>query len=205
MTDRDLVRLYWPVALRPAFDALFGIEDALLDVVGTTTQPALGAIRLAWWRESLERLDQAPPPPEPRLQACAGELLPRGVSGERLGAITDGYAALFDEIPSVPLVAAAGAGLFESAAVLLGSDDPMTARAGGQYSIARVRRLGLLAALSEPDTGLAGHRFTKKLRPLTALARLAIRDLKRGDDLEPEASPARAAALVAHRLTGAIA
>ena len=33
MKDRDLVRLYWPVALRPAFDALFGIDDALGDVV----------------------------------------------------------------------------------------------------------------------------------------------------------------------------
>ena len=57
MTDRDLVRLYWPVALRPAFDALFAIDDALADIVMSSTQPALGAIRLAWWREALERLD----------------------------------------------------------------------------------------------------------------------------------------------------
>ena len=84
VTDRDLVRLYWPVELRPAFDALFGIDDALAEVVATATQPALGAIRLAWWREALERLDASPPPPEPRLQAAATELLPRGISGATL-------------------------------------------------------------------------------------------------------------------------
>jgi 15-cis-phytoene synthase len=75
MTDRDLVRLYWPVELRPAFDALFAIDDALGAVVASSTQPALGAIRLAWWRDALERLDVSPPPPEPRLQAVARELL----------------------------------------------------------------------------------------------------------------------------------
>jgi 15-cis-phytoene synthase len=78
LTDRDLVRLYWPVELRPAFDALFAIDDALGEVVASSTQPALGAIRLAWWRDALERLDTSAPPPEPRLQAAASLLLPRG-------------------------------------------------------------------------------------------------------------------------------
>ena len=35
MRDRDLVRLYWPVDLRPTFDALFDLEDAFADVVAT--------------------------------------------------------------------------------------------------------------------------------------------------------------------------
>ena len=174
-------------------------------VVGSSTQPTLGAVRLAWWRDSLERLDRGPPPPEPRLQACARELLPRGVSGERLGAIADGYAALFDEVPDLSQIAAGGAALFESASRLLGSSDPLVGRAGGLHSIARTRRLGLLAARAEPDPSLLGHRFPKKLRPLTGLTRLGARDLGRGNDVEPEATPARAAALLAHRLTGAIA
>ena len=47
MRDRDLVRLYWPVELRPAFDALFAIDDAMADVVASSTQPALGAFYVA--------------------------------------------------------------------------------------------------------------------------------------------------------------
>ena len=154
-------------------------------MVGTSTQPALGAIRLAWWRDSLERLDQAPPPPEPRLQACAQQLLPRGVNGEQLGKIADGYAALFDEVPDPAQIAAAGAALFESAAQLLGSGDPLLGRAGSQYGMARTHRLGLLAASAKPDTGLLEHRFAKKLRPLTGLARLAVRDLRRARTSSP--------------------
>ena len=84
MGDRDLVRHYWPVEVRPAYDALFGIDDALADVVTSSTQPALGAIRLAWWREALERLDTKPPPPEPRLQAVASELIPKGLASGRI-------------------------------------------------------------------------------------------------------------------------
>lgn len=205
MRDRDLVRLYWPLELRPAFDAMFGIEDALLDVARTSTQPALGAVRMAWWRDSLERLDEHPPPPEPRLQACTSELLPRGVRGARLAAIADGYLALFDEAPDAARIAAAGAATFRCAAALLGAQDPLLEPAGSRHSAARAYRFGLLAAIPERGESLAGHRFAKALRPLTGLARLATRDLRRGSDIEPEATPARAAALLAHRLTGTIA
>ena len=81
MRDRDLVRLYWPVELRPAFDALFAIDDVMAGVVASSTQPALGAIRLAWWREALERLDHHPPPPEPHLQAAAAAVAPARLTG----------------------------------------------------------------------------------------------------------------------------
>ena len=43
---------------------------------------------------------------------------------------------------------------------------------------------------------LAGHRFPRRLRPLTALARLAARDVKQAPAIEPEATPGRAARLL---------
>jgi 15-cis-phytoene synthase len=52
---------------------------------------------------------------------------------------------------------------------------------------------------------LAGLRFPRRVRPLTALARLAARDLKQGSAIEPEATPGRAAALLSHRLFGRVA
>lgn len=204
MRDRDLVRQYWPVELRPAFDALFGIEDALLDVVTSSTQPALGAIRLAWWREALERLDHHPPPPEPRLQAAAAELLPRGVTGAMLAQLEDGWSTLLDEEPDMERVGGRGVKLFAIGAGLLAADDKCLDAAGRLFAQEQLGRKGLftMAYPTEEMHALAGHRFARQLRPLTALARLAARDVKQAPIVEPEATPGRAAALLSHRMFG---
>ncbi|QIK96106.1 hypothetical protein G7076_06275 [Sphingomonas sp. HDW15A] len=204
MRDRDLVRLYWPVELRPAFDALFDLEQAMADVVATSTQPALGAIRLAWWREALERLDTSPAPAEPRLQAIAAELLPRGLSGARLAAIEDGFAALLDGEPDIQRVMKGGAALFACAAMLLDVDDPLLPQAGAAHAVARAMRGGLLASATVHNY-LKCVRFAKPLRPLTAFTRLAQRDRRQFPAVEPEATPGRAAALLSHRLFGTVA
>lgn len=206
MTDRELVRLYWPVELRPAFDALFGIDDALADVVTSSTQPALGAIRLAWWREALERLDTKPPPPEPRLQAVATELLPKGISGKDLAALEDGWATLLDEVPDIERIGRRGASLFRMAATLLGGSEDRLEAAGRLFALGQAARKGLITRQSAAEglQHLAGHRFPKTLRPLTSFARLAARDARQAA-IEPEATPARAVALLSHRLFGTVA
>lgn len=203
LTDRDLVRLYWPVDLRSAFDALFAIDDALADVVATSTELALGAVRLAWWREALERLDSDPAPPEPRLQAAAAELLPRGVTGASLAGLEDGWATLLDERRDPKRIAERGARLFAVAARLIGATDPMLADAGRLYARGQAARLSLMT--DRLGNGqLSRHRFPARLRPLTGLAALAARDLKRAPVIEQEATPGRAFALLRHRLTGRI-
>ena len=204
MRDRDLVRLYWPVDLRPAFDALFGIDDAMAEVVASSSQPALGAIRLAWWREALERLDANPAPPEPRLQAVAKELLPRGISGADLADLEPGWRTLLDEWPEQALISQRGETLFELGAYLLKANCGGLADAGALYANMDIERRGIdhgaLMAL-----GLYGLRFPWRVRPLTALAALAARDLSRSrGPLEPEATPGRALALLRHRLFGRV-
>src|SRR5215211_6804297 len=104
LRDRDLVRLYWPVELRPTFDALFAIDDAMGEVIARATEPALAAIKLAWWRERLEELDEGKIPAEPRLQAAADELLTRSISGTRLAELEGGWATLLEEQPYVERV-----------------------------------------------------------------------------------------------------
>lgn len=201
-----MVRLHWPIELRPAFDALIGIDDALAEVVTSSTQPALGAIRLAWWREALERLDGSPPPPEPRLQAVAAELLPRGVSGAQLAELEDGWATLLDEHPDVERIGERGAKLFAIGARLLGDSDRRLEAAGRLFAQeqAKRKRLAPVHYPMEEMNWLAGHRFSRRLRPITALARLAARDVKQAPALEPEATPGRAAALLSHRLFGRV-
>ena len=202
----DLIRLYWPVALRPAFDALFDIDDALAAVVARSTEPALAAIKLAWWRERLEELDQGGIPAEPRLRTAAAELLPRGIRGADLAELTDGWAAWLDEEPDVGQISAGGARLFAIAERLLGMTDVLTASAGRLYGHVSATKRGLTVIHWPVDEleQLSKHRFPKRLRPLTALAVLAARDARHGPPLEPEATPGRSWALMRHRLTGRI-
>ena len=207
MRDRDLVRLYWPVDLRPAFDALFDIDDAMAEVVASSTQPALGAIRLAWWREALERLDIHNAPPEPRLQAAVSELLPRGITGAALAGLEDGWTTLLEDVPDIERVAVRGEKIFFIASGLLGTSEPLLTAAGRLYAYEQVFRRGLFPGHwpMEEMHQLASHSFSKRLRPLTALAKLAVRDARRGGSFEREATPGRAAALMSHRLFGTVA
>ena len=195
------MRLHWPVPLRPAFDALFDIDDAMAEVVARSSEPTLAAIKLAWWRESLEKLDREPPPPEPRLQAAVQELLPRGITGRELAALESGWATLLDESPDVGLVEGRGETLFELGARLIGANHDGVAQAGRLYALIEVTRCGLhdlRGAARVPAT-----RFPAKLRPLTALASLARRDLLRRSQ-EAEATPGRSWTLIRHRLSGRI-
>ena len=207
LKDRDLVRLYWSVGLRPAFDALFAIDDAMGDAVARATEPALGAIKLAWWRERLQDLDSGKVPAEPRLQAAADELLTRGIAGVALAGLEDGWATFLDEQPDFARVAGRGARLFAMAATLLDATDPLIGAAGRIYGFAPAWRRGLITVGSPLDDlkRLRKHRFPRQLRPLTGMARLAARDAGRGQAMEPEGTPGRAAALITHRLTGRVA
>jgi phytoene synthase len=202
--DRELALLHVPARAREAFRALFGIDAAMGDVVARSTDPGLGRIKLAWWREQLEALDSDPPPAEPRLEAVAENLLPAGVTGSELAELEAGWATLLDVEFDPQLVAARGAHLFGLGGKLLGSTDPEIGEAGALYALASVGRRGvpeLLEPARERLEQLRGHRFDKRARPLTMLARAAARDL---DRQEPEGCRGRAAAMLAHRWSGRI-
>lgn len=205
--DKKLAFAYLPARHRAAVEALFAIDAAMGEVVRTSSQPMLGAIRLAWWREAVQRLDHHPPPPEPRLQAAASELLQRGITGGMLAELEDGWSTLLDEEPDIERVAVRGQKLFEMGARLLGATDDLTSIAGRLYGYESVFRRGLFPRHwpTEEMHQLLRHRFPRRLRPLTALARLAARDSRQSPRIEPEATPGRAAALIVHRLTGWVA
>ena len=189
--DFELALLHTPARVRPAMEALFAIDAAMADVVARSSEPTLGRIKLAWWREQLEALDGNPPPAEPRLQAVAEHLLPAGIGGAELAELEAGWATLLDPEPDPALVAGRGAVLFELGGRLLRASDPVLADAGAYYA---------LAFRGFPDASdklerLRHHRFPCALRPLTMLARAATL----GDDPRR-----RAVAMLAHRWTGRI-
>ena len=185
------------------------------DVVRTTTEPPLGPIRLAWWRERLEELDSGiAAPPEPRLRAVERELLARGVSGRDLAALEGGWLRLFDPFPWDVAISEAvwfrGNLLFGLGAKVLGASDERIQAAGGLWALVDVARhcsdagsrAVLLGQARTFARGLRDARFPLALRPLSMLAALAIRDVRRGEPFEPEGAPTRAAALLRHRLSG---
>lgn len=175
----------------------------MAEVVAQATQPALGAIKLAWWRERLEELDDGKVPAEPRLQSAAKMLLPRGISGRALAELEQGWAALFQPEPDIGAVGERGGKLFAMAARLLGSLDPRVNSAGRAYAFQQIQRRDLLVS-PLPEVAIPDIAYPKALRPLTILEALAARDVRRREAREPEATPGRALAMLRHRLTGRI-
>ena len=205
--DRALMLRQVPADVRPAFESLWQIDAAMGDVVARSTQPALGAVKLAWWRERLQELDDGAVPAEPRLVAAAEQLLPRGLSGAELSQLEDGWATLLEEEVDAARVANRGARLFRWCSSLLGRDDDAIGDAGALYALTSIGRRGvpeLLESAKERARDLSRHRFPRALRPLTGLARLATRDLKHGQPFEPEGTPPRLAAFLRHQWSGRV-
>ena len=213
--DLGLALTYVPARERGALAALFAIDRAMGDVIRTTSEPMLGPIRLAWWRERLEELDTgARSPPEPRLQAVERELLPRGVTGRELAVLEGGWLRLFDPFPWTVQTSEAiwfrGNLLFGLGTRLLGGAEERIQAAGGLWALVDAARhcsdAGTRLLLTEQARsfarGLAGAHFRGPLRPLSMLTALAMRDCRRGEPFEREGTPGRAAAMLRHRVSG---
>ena len=187
---------------------MWDLDLALADVVATTSEPALGAIRLAWWRERLEELDTGKPPPgEPRLSAISRQLIDRGITGKALSQLEDGWLALLDPFPWNEAQAEAlrlrGRILFGIGARLLGGPPQEAETAGGLWSMVdgadhcsdQLSRIFLRDQAIDAVSQLP-RKMPRVLRPLTVLAALAAFDVR------PAGRLGRGAAAVAHRLTG---
>jgi len=176
----------------------------MAEVVVRSTQPALGAIKLAWWRERLEDLDQGKLPVEPRLRAAAAELLPQRISGADLAQLEEGWTSLLNEQADQAQLTENGTRLFQFGARLLGVefDDITIGAAGRMFAEVDARRRGLIDTVRGSDGRGLGS-VPSRARALTGLAALAARDLRKGGPpFEPEGTPGRAWTLLLHRLTG---
>lgn len=175
--------------------------------MSSSTDPRLGAIRLAWWRERLDELERIESPAEPRLQAVVGELLPRGISGEALSQLEDAWLPVLEPFPwgegQANGLRLRGRLLFGIGARLLGADVEDGQAAGELWSLhdgashcsdAQSRDfLVQEAALAASRLPL---RVEPALRPLTILAALAAHSIA------PVGRFGRGGAALKHRLTG---
>ena len=201
-----------PEPARAAVHALWALDEALGRVLATGREPMISRIRLAWWREALERLDREPAPREPVLEGLARDVLPRGIRGAELAEMEAGWALLPGDEPITredleAYAAARGALLFRFTARLLGGgvDAGPAGEAWALVDLARhsTEASDAEAALTAASARRLPRRWPKGLRPLGMLAVLAQRDIKRGlARWEEPGSPPRAARMMRHRLTG---
>jgi phytoene synthase len=176
----------------------------------------VGRLRLAWWRDALAALDDAPAPAEPLLVALAAHVLPAGATGAELAAMEEGWAAI---LPGEPLTGETlalhgerrGAALFALSARLLGGGAVDAEAAGRAWALADLARHSSRPAEAELALAAAGtageaadrDRWPRALRPLGMLAVLARRDIRRGPGrFERPGAPARMLRMIAHRLSG---
>jgi phytoene synthase len=210
--ERRLALVYVPRARRGALEALWRLDVTLGAVLATGSEPMISQIRLAWWREALEKLDRERPPAEPVLEALARKVIPAGVAGAELAAMEEGWTALIapgalrqEELRHY--AQARGGRLFALSARLLGAEAPAVEAAGESWALIDLARRSGDAAEARAAVAAAGswqtaERWPPALRPLGMLAALARRDAARGLPLEPQGSPVRMLRMLRHRLTG---
>ena len=182
--DRYLSVLYADAGARPGLLALHALDLEMAQVVASTSEPMLGEIRLAWWRDALIALDSGVVPAHPLLQLLAAEVVPHGIAGAELAGLEDRWLGLIDcdEVPAAHI--AGGGDLFAMAAQLTGGD-PSAAR-----------QLGMAWAAAEPPA----VPVAAPLRPLLGLVQLAVRDAARvraGQGREPRGGTMRQLRLLA--------
>jgi phytoene synthase len=207
-----------PRSVRPAMGILWAVDMAMADVVSSTTQPLLGAVRLAWWRERLEDLDTgAPPPSEWRLEGAVKQLLPRGITGRELAGLEDGWLPLLEPFPWREPVAHAlrvrGSLLFNIGARLLNGDPRDAEAAGSLWSLVDGARhcsdvhsrMYLLKEARASIDELPRERPPRRLRRLTGLAAMAAHDVLRNKPLDlPYEDPGRGIAALLHHMRGTL-
>jgi phytoene synthase len=208
--DRVLALSYVPAASRPALEALWRLDVALGAVLAGGREPMISRIKLAWWRDALEKLDRERAPAEPVLQAVTTHVLPGGPKGAELAEMVEGWEVL---LSSEPLTAedlalyaeARGTLLFRFSARLL-SGEPQPG-AGEKWALVDLARhsneadaeAALAAARAQPPPA----HWPARLRPLGMLAALAARDADPARSRwERQGAPGRMLRMLRLRLTG---
>ena len=205
--ERWLSVLWAPAGARPALLALHAYDLEQQRVVAEAREPMLAEIRLAWWREQLEKLATgSAPPPQPLLQALATQAWPRAVNLGALTRIEEAFLPLLTDgrLDALAMAKARGGPLFEAlfAAVLarpLTEAEVNDSWAGGtRWALARLWRGGWgqaeprLARLEPPPLPPpAVSPLPSSLAVLDALAADDWARMEAGQPLRPPASANR--------------
>jgi phytoene synthase len=155
--DRAIATLFAPADTRADLFALYAFNAELARIADQVSEPGLGAMRLQWWREAIERAANGEATGNPVADAFGDVMTRRSLSRERIAGLID--ARTFDVSETVMpdtwtldayLFDTTG-GLFALAADIAGAvgekRDVVAERGARAYGLVRVMRsLPLLAA-----------------------------------------------------------
>lgn len=186
LPEVELALAWSPPQVRGLLSAAFQLDRRLARIVARTSEPMLGQMRLAWWREALGR----PVGGRPRGDAVLDALGEHWAGRETvLIAMVDGWEVLVTaEVLGRAEIAAFGSqrGAFFGALDEDCDRDDRVAGAAFRWALADAatgvsdsdeRALLVETALAR---GTTDGRFPKSLRGLAVLEALALRSLRRG-------------------------
>jgi 15-cis-phytoene synthase len=148
--DRSLAALFAPHAARADLFALIAFNVELARIAEQVSEPGLGAIRLQWWREAIERAAKGEATGNPVADATGEALRRQKLSRARIDGLIDarGFDVETKIMPDwVALEAYLGAtagGLFALGAECLGAPrtslEPAASQAGRAYGLTGLMR-----------------------------------------------------------------
>jgi phytoene synthase len=154
---------------------LYALDHELRRIADSVTQPMLGEIRLAWWRESLEAIfDGAPVRTHPTLEAIADLVTRRGLERAAVEQLVEARGrdldrASFDEAEALAWGEATAGGVMRLAAKILGAEAAPVEAAGRAWALGRLAATGRLAE---------GLDVRERVAAETASANRALRGLR---------------------------
>jgi phytoene synthase len=87
--DRALAALFAPREVRPDLLALYAFNIELARIAEQVSEPELGAIRLQWWRDALDRLAEGEVIGHPVADALGATMWQRKLSRDSIAALID--------------------------------------------------------------------------------------------------------------------
>jgi phytoene synthase len=187
--DRYFAALFAPSDKRGDLFALYALNHELARVAESVREPMMGAIRLQWWRETIEGAREGKPREHPVAVALA-ELfrrhdLPQDLFDAMIDAREmDAAAHIFPDVPALENYADATSGnlMRLAARVLGGAEDDLVREAGIAYALTGILRAipfhtargkvylpeDLLRAAGTSQADLIGTHSGKKLAPVIA-------------------------------------
>ena len=183
---QSVVLAYAPAPLRDAWQAYFTLDAQLAELVRKASEPMLGQLRLAWWRDRLQEPTAAWPKGNPLLALIERSW---GVKAAELTPLVDGWEHILADPPIAPLdvdlFALGRARAMRSLAEMSGSGGAAQSVdiATKRWALADLathidegeERQTVLGVAAQMGTGAA--RLERSMRPLAILDGLARRSL----------------------------
>lgn len=144
--DRYFTALFAPAAQRPALFALYAFNHEVARIAETVREPMLGAIRLEWWRETVEGAGKGAPRNHEVARGLAALFAAHAVPPALLEGIIaarafDASAERFADFATLEdHIDATGGALMRAAAMILGGDPGIVRPAALAYGLAGLLR-----------------------------------------------------------------